>query len=144
MGGMRLDETLKRLVEARGPSNREVSRQVSLRLQAATGREGVSATTVGTWLTPEGDPRLSELRALADYFEMSVAKLIGEAPSADALAPDEAAALDFYRDIRAAVGDRRALKEMAALAARLAGPPPSVQGHPLVGGGLDDQGEKRG
>lgn len=101
---MRLDELLRELVEARGISVRELARRLG----------NASPTTVGKWLTPEGDPRLSELRALAEFFAVPVAHLLGDdGAGADALADDERLVLELYRSLKPELDHRDALRALA-------------------------------
>ncbi|MDR3638873.1 MAG: helix-turn-helix transcriptional regulator [Isosphaeraceae bacterium] len=101
---MRLHELLKQLVDDRGISVRELARRLG----------GASPTTVGKWLTREGDPRLSELRALAEFFDVPLAHLLGqEEPAPASLAEDERMVLELYRSLKPEIDHRDALRALA-------------------------------
>lgn len=106
--GMPLHESLKQLVDDRGISVRELARRLG----------GASPTTVGKWLTREGDPRLSELRALAEFFDVPLAHLLGEDyPPAPPLAEDERMVLELYRSLKPELDHRDALRALALASA---------------------------
>ena len=118
---MKLSDKLEILRERSGLSAREVAR----RLRTPT-------TTFGRWLSGETEPRLSESAAIADLFGVPLDFLaddaLDEPPPVPELAIDEQAALEFYRDLRAALGPTTALKEVARLAA--CGPAPESPAKP--------------
>jgi transcriptional regulator with XRE-family HTH domain len=108
INGMALHELLKQLVDDRGISVRELARRLG----------GASPTTVGKWLTRDGDPRLSELRALAEFFQVPLAHLLGEGegdeePAPAGLAEDERMVLELYRSLKPEIDHRDALRALA-------------------------------
>lgn len=127
---MRLHELLREMVEARGISVRELARRLG----------NASPTTVGKWLTDEGDPRLSELRALAAFFAVPLGQLLSEeGPAPEGLADDERMVLELYRSLKPELDHRDALRALAltrasAVATTAPAPPDASPGKPHVHG----------
>jgi transcriptional regulator with XRE-family HTH domain len=120
MAGMRLHERLRQLIDERGMSVRELARRLG----------GASPTTVGKWLTREGDPRLSELRALAEVLDVPLARLLGAEDAAPArLADDERMVLELYRSLKPEIDLRDALRALALARASASAPAPAPHAH---------------
>lgn len=86
---MRFDEKLSRLLNSRNLKAPDIVRK----------HGDVSANTVRKWSTPQGDPSLSEIQWLAEFFGVPVAYLaddeIEALASPPALSPAQQAAVDI-------------------------------------------------
>lgn len=103
---------IRELIEGTGISNRELSR----RLIERYGKDGVSANTIERWCNSSGNPRLSDLRMLADYFGVPLVTFFPDAASSETLSEDEQFALELYRSMREQEGKpSKALKRLAKL-----------------------------
>lgn len=117
---------IQKLIDQSGISFRELAR----RLRSRYGEHGVSAATIQRWCEKDGDPRVSEIRMIADYFEVPLSALLPDLVTSDTLSEDEKAALDYFREIRERDGRASpALKVLATLASGTTGvrfdrPPP--------------------
>jgi transcriptional regulator with XRE-family HTH domain len=92
---MGLPEKLQELLERRGISVAELTRQCAVR----------SESTVHRWLSGKSTPRLGELVELARVFDVQLSVLTGDpsdivAFATDGLNDDERLVLEFYRALR--------------------------------------------
>ncbi len=79
----------------------DLRRQKKVTQQELADRVGVSYQTVSRWETGAGEPELSLLAALAEYFQVSVDQLLGLTPLAgETYVPERTGTKDFWNGKR--------------------------------------------